>query len=149
MWQFYMCIHSGKFFLDHFFAILYLGSLFQMPFLNGKSLKSMRLLLLYQAIYTYRNWSITYLFIDGLHSFCHNCLTISLPTYNINEKHPTYMPVISRCCCYLKLVGAFRGVTYYGVSYCQKAFIGSMHFTTIASQLFYLSMTYIKSIQYI
>ncbi len=44
----------------------------------------------------------------GLHKFCHNCFTTSLPTNDKNKKHPTYTVVISRCCCCLKLVGASR-----------------------------------------
>ncbi len=82
-----------------------------------------------------------YLPIDGLHTFRRNYLTTSLPTYDVNEKYPTYMPVISHRCCCSKLVGAFRDVAHHGVSYCQRAFMGSMHFVAITLQLPYLLMT--------
>ena len=160
MWQFYIYMHSEKFFPDHFFAILYLGSLFRMPFPNSKSLKNMRLLLLYQAIHACRNLSIafsnsknlksmrmlllyhaihasrnlliTYLPINELYSFCRNCLTIFLPIYDINEKYPSYIPMISCHYCYSKLVGAFRDMAHHDVFYCYKAFMSSIYFAAIA-----------------
>ena len=101
-------------------------------FPNNKNLKSMRLLLLYQAIHVCRNWSIIYLPIDRLHLICRNCLTTFLPTYDVNKKYSSYIPMISCHCCCLKLVGAFRNVIYCGVFYCQRVFMGFMHFTTIA-----------------
>ncbi len=140
-------------------------------FPNGESLKSMKLVLLYQAIISplpillvwqyilikiyslfYPHISLErhhyipcplefYLPIDGLYAFCRNYLTTSLPIYDVNEKYPTYMPVIFHCCCCSKLVSTFCGVAHYGVSYCQRVFMGSMHFVTIASQLPYLLMT--------
>lgn len=93
MWQAYTCMYNRRFFLNFFPKILYLGSLFQIAFLNGKSLKNLRLLIFYQAIYTCQNWSITDLPIDGLHIFSRNCLTTFLLTYSINEKYLSYMIV--------------------------------------------------------
>ena len=92
----------------------------------------MRLLLFYQVIHVCRNWLITYLPINGLHLFCHNCLTTSLSTYDINEKYLLYILMISCHYCYSKLVGVFYGVAYCGVSYYQRVFMGSIHFAAIA-----------------
>ena len=114
-----------------FYQVIHARWNWSMAFPNGESLKSMRLLLLYQAIHARRNWSLTYLPIDGLHLFYRNCLITSLPTYDVNKKYPSYMPMISYCYCYLKLIGTFRDVAHCDISYCQKAFMDSIYFTAI------------------
>ena len=48
----------------------------------------------------------------GLYAFCRNCQTTSLFTYNVNEKHQIYMPVISHCSCCSNLVSAFFGTLW-------------------------------------
>lgn len=140
MWQFYTCMHNRKFFSNHFFAILYLRSLFQMPFLNSKSLKNIKPLLFYQVFYNCRNWLIIQLSIDGLHTFYHKCLTTSLFTYNINKNYQTYISVISCYCCCSKLVDALYDVAYCSILYCQRHFIGFIYFFIIVYQLLCLSM---------
>ena len=115
-----------------FYQAIYARQNWSLAFPNGKSLKSMRLLLLYQAIYVRLNWSITYLPTNELYSFCRNCLTTFLTTYDVNEKYPSYMLIIS-CHYYCsKFVSAFCGMAHCGVFYCQKAFMGSMHCAAIA-----------------
>lgn len=58
---------------------------------DDKILKSMKLLLVYQAIYTCQNWPIIYLPID-----------------NINKKYSTYIAAISCHCYWFKLIGVFH-----------------------------------------
>ncbi len=70
--------------------------------------------------------------IDGLHVFRHNCPTTFLPIYDVNEKYLSYISVIFHRYYCLKLISAFRGIAHRGVSYCQIAFMGSMHFAVIA-----------------